>query len=57
MKYKAVTKGQPGRQPAKSLLGEMHFFPGGGRRGGLQGTAVPFLPPLKFEIMSSAIRM
>ena len=26
MKYKAVTTGQPGRQPAKSLLGEMHFL-------------------------------
>ena len=56
MKYKAVTTGQPGRQPAKSLLGEMHFSRGEGG-GGLQGTAVPFLLPLKFEIMSSAIRM
>ena len=53
MKYKAVTTGQP----AKSLLGEMHFFPGGGGGGELRGTAVPFLLPLKFEIMSSAIRM
>ena len=45
----------------KIAAGRNALFPvrggGGGGGGGVQGTAVPFLLPLKFEIRSSAIRM